>query len=70
MVIIDEAAMVPDPVHDAITPTLGRTNGELMLLSTPMGKRGAFYRAWERGGEKWERVFGPVNFDNPQRHVN
>ena len=61
MVIIDEAAMVPDPVHDALTPTLGRTNGELMLLSTPMGKRGAFYRAWEYGGKGWERVFGPVN---------
>ena len=61
MVVIDEAAAVPDPVHEAVTPTLGRTNGELVLLSTPMGKRGAFYRAWAFGGEAWDRVFGPVN---------
>ena len=61
MVIIDEASMVPDPVHEAVSPTLGRTNGELVLLSTPRGKRGAFYRAWAFGGDAWERVFGPVN---------
>ena len=61
MVIIDEAAMVPDPVHEAVTPTLARTNGELIMSSTPMGKRGAFYRTWAFGGEHWERVFGPVN---------
>ena len=61
MVIIDEAAMVADPVHDAVTPTLARTNGELILASTPMGKRGAFYRAWMYGGDGWLRVFGPVD---------
>jgi len=61
MVIIDEAAMVADPVHDAVSPTLATTNGDLLLLSTPRGKRGAFYRAWEFGGADWERVFGPVD---------
>ena len=61
MVVIDEAAMVPDPVHDAVVPTLGRTNGELILASTPMGKRGAYYRAWQFGGPEWFRVFGPVD---------
>ena len=61
MVIIDEAGMVPDPVHDAVAPTLARTNGDLILASTPMGKRGAFYRAWQFGGESWHRVFGPVD---------
>ena len=61
MVVIDEAAMVPDPVHDAVVPTLGRTNGELILSSTPMGKRGTFYRAWQFGGPEWFRVFGPVD---------
>ena len=61
MVIIDEAGMVPDPVHDAVAPTLARTDGELILASTPMGKRGAFYRTWLYGGESWLKVFGPVN---------
>ena len=36
------AAMVAEPVHDAVTPKLARTNGELILASTPMGTRGAF----------------------------
>ena len=67
MVIIDEAAMVADPVHDAVAPTLARTNGDLMLVSTPMGKRGAFYRAWEFGGAEWERVFGPVGDEGSGR---
>jgi hypothetical protein len=28
----------------------------LWLLSTPYGKRGFFYEAWEHGGPEWERV--------------
>ena len=61
MVIVDEAAMVADPVIDAVIPTLARLNGDLTMLSTPRGKRGAFYRAWKYGGDEWERVFGPVS---------
>jgi hypothetical protein len=67
LVIIDEAGMVPDPVHDAVAPTLATTDGDLMMLSTPMGKRGAFYRAWQFGGDDWERVFGPVDEAKPGR---
>ena len=67
MVIIDEAAMVADPVHDAVAPTLATTNGDLILLSTPMGRRGAFYRAWLHGGDEWHRIFGPVDDANPGR---
>ena len=57
--------MVADPVHDAVAPTLVRTNGELILASTPMGKRGAFYRTWMYGGDGWLRVFGPVDEKRP-----
>ena len=61
LVIIDEAAIVIDPVHESVGPTLGTTNGDMILISTPRGKRGAFYRAWAFGGESWERIFGPVD---------
>ena len=60
LLVIDEAAMVPDPVQDAVIPTLARTNGDLMLISTPRGKRGSFYRTWVYGGTDWERIFGPA----------
>ena len=65
MVVIDEASIVPDPVHDAVAPTLARTNGELILASTPAGKRGSFYRAWMFGGREWFKVFGPVDAKSP-----
>jgi hypothetical protein len=66
LVIIDEAAMVPDPVHEAVGPTLATTNGDLILSSTPMGRRGAFYRAWTFGGPEWHRIFGPYDKANPR----
>ena len=52
--------MVADPVHDSVAPVLARTDGDLMMMSTPRGKRGRFYRTWAYGGPEWERVFGPV----------
>ena len=39
-----------DLVHDAVTPKLARTNGELILASTPMGTGGRF------NGELFEQV--------------
>ena len=61
MVVIDEAAMVPEAVFEAVAPTMARTNGELILASTPMGKRGTFYKVWTYGGGEWCKVFGPVD---------
>lgn len=46
MLIVDEAAFVPDELFDAIIPSLAATNGTLILLSTPFGKEGFFYHAW------------------------
>ena len=50
IVIIDEAAFVPDSVYVAIEPSLSATNGDLWLLSTPYGKRGRFYDAFIYSG--------------------
>ncbi|MHC1597239.1 MAG: phage terminase large subunit [Methermicoccaceae archaeon] len=46
LLIVDEAAFVPDELFDAIIPSLAATNGSLILLSTPFGKDSFFYRAW------------------------
>jgi len=46
MVIVDEAAFVPDEVYDAIIPSIAATNGSLVLLSTPFGRGGYFHRCW------------------------
>jgi hypothetical protein len=35
---------------DAIEPTLATTNGDLIIASTPEGKRGLFWETWTDGG--------------------
>ena len=54
-VIIDEASRVPDPIIAAVRPSLATTNGRIILLSTPYGKRGFFYEAWANQ-EGWEKT--------------
>lgn len=48
LLIVDEAALVPDDLYAAVRPFLATTNGEEIDLSTPHGKRGWFYRSWVR----------------------
>jgi hypothetical protein len=55
LLIMDEAARVPEELLAAVRPTLAATNGRFCGLSTPAGKRGWFYEAWTKG-EGWERV--------------
>lgn len=55
LVIIDEAARVPDELIAAVRPTLATTNGRIIALSTPAGKRGWFYLEWA-SGVGWERT--------------
>ena len=45
LVIEDESAFVSDAVHDAITPMLIVSRGQLILLSTPQGRAGHFFEA-------------------------
>lgn len=60
MVILDEAARVPDDVWLAIEPTLATTSGELIAASTPEGKRGMFWEVWANGGPAWLRIHATV----------
>jgi hypothetical protein len=45
LLLIDEAARVPDSLYEAVLPMLATTNGSLWMLSTPAGRRGFFYEA-------------------------
>lgn len=55
LLVIDEAARVPDDLYKAVRPMLAVSGGRLVCLSTPFGKRGWYYHEWHRG-EGWERV--------------
>jgi hypothetical protein len=56
MIIEDEAAFVDDALYRAIRPMLAVSNGRLILMSTPYGKRGHFHDEWVNGGTDWERI--------------
>jgi hypothetical protein len=56
LMLIDEAARVPDAMYKALRPMLAVRNGDLWLMSTPYGQRGFFYEAWAHGGEQWKRI--------------
>jgi hypothetical protein len=60
LLIIDEAARVPDDLYRAVRPMLAVSRGRLICLSTPYGKRGFFYDAWARGGDDWQRIEVPA----------
>src|SRR5438270_3881255 len=60
LLIIDEAARVPDDLYRAARPMLAVSRGRLVCLSTPYGRRGFFHDAWANGGEDWQRVEVPA----------
>lgn len=64
LLIIDEAAWVLDSTYQAVRPMLAVSQGKVMLLSTPNGKRGFFHFEWTEGGTDWHRSMITV-FDVP-----
>lgn len=46
LLIADEAAFIPEEVWAAVTPSLSTTGGQIILLSTPFGRKGYFYNCF------------------------
>ena len=55
VVILDEAARVPESLYYSVRPMLAVTQGRLVALSTPAGKRGWFYDEWTNG-KGWNKT--------------
>jgi hypothetical protein len=55
LLVVDEAARVPDALYYSVRPMLAVSRGLLVALSTPFGKRGWFYEEWH-GSNPWQRV--------------
>jgi hypothetical protein len=55
LLVVDEAVRVSDDLYYAVWPMLAVSGGKLIALTTPWGKRGWFYEAWEHGAG-WERT--------------
>lgn len=56
LLVVDEAAMVSDETFVAVTPMLAASGGDMVCLSTPLGKRGWFFNEWTDGGADWHRI--------------
>jgi hypothetical protein len=61
LLVVDEAARVPDDLYFGVRPMLAVSNGRLLALSTPWGQRGWFHEEWTNGGEAWQRVRVPAS---------
>ncbi len=61
LLLVDEAARVPDETMAAVRPMLAVSDGQMIALSTPWGCRGWWYEAWESGGATWKRVRVPAS---------
>ena len=55
LVLIDEAAQVSDELYYAVRPMFATSGGQLILLSTPRGKQGIFWHAWDQEPD-WKKV--------------
>lgn len=55
LLIIDEASRVSNDLYSSTRPMLAVSNGRLVALSTPYGKRGWWSDAWHSSHD-WQRV--------------
>ncbi|RKY98248.1 MAG: hypothetical protein DRQ10_07620 [Candidatus Hydrothermota bacterium] len=56
VLIIDEAAFVPDEVFASVLPSITTRHSKLYLLGTPAGKTGFFWKAWNNPQFKRYRI--------------
>ncbi len=59
LLLIDEAARVPDELYYSVRPMLNVSRGRLICLSTPFGARGFFWKEWHDAAAPWKRVCIP-----------
>ena len=64
VLVIDEAARVPDPLYDAARPMLIRhtSTARLMVVSTAWARQGFFYKIWSEGNaEDWTKIEASID---------
>ena len=54
LLLEDEASRVLDDLYNTVRPMLAVSNGRHILMSTPFGKRGHFFKIWSEERDLWE----------------
>ena len=63
LLLVDEAAEVPESSYHTIRPALatyGKFGGSIWMMSTPQGREGFFWNAWELEADRWTRFSVPA----------
>ncbi len=61
LLLVDEAARVPDELYLSVRPMLASSeNAQLWLISTPNGRAGFFYHTWISADPSWTRISVPA----------
>lgn len=55
LLILDEAARIPDDLYASVSPMTAVRQGQQIALSTPFGQRGFFFTEWEDEEAPWKR---------------
>jgi phage terminase large subunit len=59
LLVLDEAARIPDELYAAVSPMTGVSRGRVICLSTPFGQRGWWWREWHNTAGNWQRFRVP-----------
>ena len=54
LLLEDEASKVLDDLYNSVRPMLTVSNGRHILMSSPFGRRGHFYKIWSEQRHLWE----------------
>src|SRR5690606_21942994 len=49
LLVLDEAAWIPEPAYAAVRPMTATVGGRIVATSTPGGQRGWYWQAWAAG---------------------
>jgi len=60
LLLVDEAALVPDDLYLTVRPMVAVGDGDIWLMSTPKGRRGFFYNTWSSTDPDWTRIAVPA----------
>jgi len=55
LLVVDEVGWLPESVYIAVRPMIAVSGGSMIVLSTPNGRSGWSYDAWE-DGDGWDRT--------------
>ena len=60
LLLEDEASRVLDDLYNSVRPMLAVSNGRRILMSTPFGKRGHFFKIWSEERDLWQSFETPA----------